>query len=402
MSAPAKAAIRTPHPRAKRPDAASPPRDVLRVCMIISSFRPLIGGAERVTESLCAELRRQGVDVRVLTRRYPGLDPRDTISGIPVRRVGHPSRTKAGALTFGLHALWLLATRLRDHRLVHVQNPDTPLLVGFAAKLLLRRKLFVTIQSDPKVVFSREDFGRHVRLRLMGRFADVVGVQSRWMADELQAEGVPSHRLRMLPNAVDSSLFTPPSDLERRRARIRIGLPESAMVYLFVGRLVALKRVNLLLEAWAGQPPEGRGVLIILGDGPERGPLRAVTESLGLSDVTFERATDDVVPYLRAADVFVIPSSVEGLSLALLEAMASGLCVVVSDLPANTAVIHHGENGLTFPVDDLKSLGQRLLQARSANMQKRLGARAVETVRDNFSLTAIARLHVQTYDRASR
>jgi len=371
--------------------------EALRVCMIISSFRPLIGGAERVTERLCAQLRRQGVDVLVLTRRYPGLNRREEISRIPVLRLGYPSRSKLGALVFAVHALWLLATRLRRYALVHVQSPDTPLLVGFVAKLVLKRRLLVTIQSDPEVVFRRDRLARRARPRLMGRLVDVLGVQNAEMGEVVRSQGVPLHKIRQLPNTVDTSTFAPPSGAERRRARQELGLSNQAIAVLFVGRLVSLKRVDLLIRAWAGQPLDGRGVLIIVGDGPQREELRSLAREFELSDVRFEGATDDVRPYLHASDVFVLPSNVEGLSVALLEAMASGLCPVVSNLPANLAAVQNGKNGLSFPVDDLESLSECLRVTASLDVRRRLGARATKSVRDRFSLSAVADLHVQTY-----
>lgn len=373
----------------------------LRVCMIISSFRPLIGGAERVTERLSAELRRQGADVHILTRRHPGLAKAETIATVPVQRLGIPSRSKLGALAFAVHALWVLATRLRGCRIVHVQNPDTPLLTGFVAKLLLNRRLFVTIQSDPKLVFDRSKPWRRLRLSLMGRLADVVAVQNPAMGRELEVEGVPRERIRVLPNAVDTSRFSPPTRGQRKRARGRLELGESELVYVFVGRLVDLKRVDLLLRAWSVREREARDAyLIVLGDGPERRSLEQLASDLKLEHVRFEGATEDVIPYLHAADVLVHPSSVEGLSLALLEGMATGLPAVASDLPQNQAVVRDGENGLLFAVEDAEQLADRLLQMCSDPLRARLGRSAAATVRRDFTLGAVTRRHIDAY-RAS-
>src|SRR5450432_118804 len=134
-------------------------RDALRICHVISSFRPTIGGAERATETLCGELTRQGLDIIVLTRRYDRNLPQfEQIQGIPVYRLGYPGRGKWNALSFALHALWMLATRFRSYRIVHAQNIDTPLLVGFLSKVFLRRYLITTIHGEAPIKMRSVSF----------------------------------------------------------------------------------------------------------------------------------------------------------------------------------------------------------------------------------------------------
>ena len=376
-------------------------QDGLRVCVIISSFRPTIGGAERATERLCAELQKRGMKVLVLTRLHPGLQASARVWGVPVRRLGHASTTKLGALTFALHALWLLSTELRNYRILHVQNPDTPLLLGLIAKLTLRRKLLVTMHGTPDHLFSRTRLDRRLRLLLMGRIADVVGVLSPIMADAAAEAGVPRKRLRTLPNGVDVSFFAPPTKEERRQARSRIAARDAQMLYLFVGRLVSLKRVDLLLRAWSSLAGEERGTLLIVGDGPDMNALQVLAEDLGSTNVRFEGGIDDVRPLLHAADVFVLPSHEEGLSCAVLEAMATGLPVLVADLPGNRAVVRHGENGLTFAPQDRQALARGLVALGSPRLRRELGHRAASTIRAEFSLGSVADLHFDLYRELS-
>ena len=85
------------------------------------------------------------------------------------------------------------------------------------------------------------------------------------MADEIMEAGFPADRVRLLPNGVNLSVFNPPSADEQRAARLVIGLENSSIIYLFVGRLVGLKRVDLLLDAWAALDCSDRGTLLIVG-----------------------------------------------------------------------------------------------------------------------------------------
>lgn len=372
--------------------------DDIRVCQIISSFRPVIGGAERVTENLCAALVRLDTDIVILTRRYPGLPHTDTVAGIPVYRLGHPSRSKAGALTFALHALLFLALRLRAYRIVHVQNIDTPLLIGLLARTFLGRRLVATIHGEAKLVMKRESWLGRLRLWLMRRLVDMSGALSPAMQEELAGEGIAASRIRLIPNGVDTTVFRPPTAEERGNTRRELGLAQDAVVVLFVGRLVALKRVDLLLRAWSQLPLPIDRQLLIVGDGPEQESLQQLATALGQHNIRFAGATNTVALYHRAADIFVLPSEREGLSVALLEAMAAGLTVVASALPGLQAVIDDRHNGLLFPVDDADALRNCLRTAiQSPALRRRLGEGARCRIMEQYSLQATADMHRKMY-----
>jgi glycosyltransferase involved in cell wall biosynthesis len=374
------------------------PSDRIRVCQIVSTFSPLVGGVQLATERLCRALRDRNVDAVVLTRCYPGLKRAERIAGIPVFRLGARSEGKLGALSFALHALWVLATRLRRYRIVHVQNIDTPLLIGFLARTLLRRRLVATIHGEAKLVFkSRTRLGR-ARLSLMRRLVDRFGALTEPMQRELEARGVAQERIRLIPNGIDTTRFHPPCDEERAHARARLGLPSDAVVCLSLGRLVPGKRIDLLLRAWALLPRGTPRVLLIVGDGPERRSLEDLAARLQLQDVRFEGATTDPIPYLHAADLFVSASERECLSLALLEAMAAGVAPIVTDLPGNEVLVRHAVTGLLVPSGDPRALADGIAEClRDPALARRLGQNASAVVREGFSLDRVAQLHRDLY-----
>ena len=118
---------------------------------------------------------------------------------------------------------------------------------------------------------------------------------------------------------------------------------------------------------------------------------------LCLSFLKWKPCVGGLPSYLQAADVFVLPSRREGLSNALLEAMAAGLTVVVSDLPGNRAVVRDGENGLMFPVDDLAALQNHLTIAGSPDLRANLGRQARATMSD-YSMQSTAARHRAVYE----
>jgi glycosyltransferase involved in cell wall biosynthesis len=369
------------------------------VCMVISSFRPRIGGAEQLTERLSAELVRQGLAVMVITRRFPGLASQEIASGVLVRRLGLPSGGKVGALTFILHAIWALWFRYRRQRIVHVQNPDAPLLVGLVARIFLRRRLFFTVHSEPEALFGPGGarVAGPLRLRLAARWAEGIIALTEQMSQELVRRGVPSQRLSVLAGGVDVATFDTPSPETRKRIRLALGIDPDVSVYLFAGRLVDVKQVDVLLRAWSFLPPCPSRLLLVVGGGPEEPRLRALVDDLGLSRVRFEPFTDRVIDYLHAADVFVLPSKREGLSVALLEAMATGLPVVASDIPGNRAIVNPGRNGFLFSPGDVGGLASDLLRLDDRDLRHRLGVAAGDTVRIDFSLKQLAGRHERLY-----
>ena len=368
----------------------------VKVCQLISSFHPIWGGAEQATLHLSRELTRRGCGVTVVTRRYPGLPFRDEVGGVPVIRAGTPSQSKIGALTFAIHAFFLLATRLRDHRVVHAQGPDVQLLVAILCRVLLGRRLVLTIHSDPHLQLRIGEGGGGPRFQAVKRWADHIGVLGRHVARVLESEGIPADRIGLLPNGVDTERYAPPTTEERKGLRDELGLAPEDVAGVFVGRLVSLKRVDLLIRAWARSGAADRGPLLVAGDGSERDELGRLAAEVAPESVRFLGKVDRPEHILKACDLFILPSQREGLSVALLEAMACGLVPVVSDLEPNRAVVEHGVNGLVFTTDDGEDLERVLGEALGAD-RNRLGAAAARHVQERYSLESTVSAHLSVY-----
>ena len=370
----------------------------VRVCQVISSFHPVMGGAEQATLRLSRELVRRGVVVSVLTRRYPGLSRHDDIDGVRVHRAGLPLHGKLGALFFAFHGFLLLATRLRDHKVVHAQGPDVQLLLSLVARVLLGRRMVFTVHSDPHLQLRIGPHGGGPRFNAVKRWADRIGVLGPHVARVLEEEGIPTERIVSLPNGVDMTRFRPAEPTERAELRRELGVEESEVVGVFLGRLVALKRVDLLMRAWLESGAGDRGPLLIAGAGPEEEGLRELATELGSPAIRFLGRTDQPERVLRAADLFILPSQREGQSVALLEAMACGLVPVVSDLEPNVAVVEDGATGFVFTTDDQSSLEQALRRAGEAD-RPAISHQAATQVAARNSLAATASTHLALYEQ---
>jgi glycosyltransferase involved in cell wall biosynthesis len=224
----------------------------------------------------------------------------------------------------------------------------------------------------------------------LARFDRVI-VFSERQAEVLERLGVRRQKLAVIPNGVDTDLWAPPGPVpspELAELRQRFA---GRRVFLYVGRLATEKNVEALLRAWRLVKPSGC-VLVVVGDGPLRGPLQTIAER----DVVwwgYEASPARRVALMQLAEVFLLPSLVEGLSLALLEAMACGTACVATDAGADGEVLEGGA-GIVISTQGVTTQLRTLLPVLrdqpvlTAELGRRARARALEryTLRDNIDV----------------
>ncbi len=184
-----------------------------------------------------------------------------------------------------------------------------------------------------------------------------------------------------------------PEDLEAKRT-------EGGWLLTFVGRLSAEKNVPCLLRAAKQLQETGqeRITIWLIGDGPERAKLEAMAAEFGLDNLHFLGARNDVDAILRHADGSVLCSFWEGLSNALLEAMAAGKPVIASDVGGSPEIVHHERNGLLFPSDDDQALADAIRRlAADPTLSKRLGQQGQTDIAERFSVHAMVDHHQLSY-----
>lgn len=192
---------------------------------------------------------------------------------------------------------------------------------------------------------------RRVLRWAVGRCAErwaVSGRAAEGLAKELNME---PDEFDVLPNGVDTTRFTPAVDCGD--VRRRLGLPLDRRIILNVGNLKPIKGHDILLEAM-GRMNGGaaNATLVIVGHDYRNGELQEwAAARLPHCDIRFVGRQNDVLPWYQAADLFVLPSQGEGLSNALLEAMACGLPVIATEVGGNGDVVQHGRTGLLIQPD---------------------------------------------------
>jgi glycosyltransferase involved in cell wall biosynthesis len=194
---------------------------------------------------------------------------------------------------------------------------------------------------------------------------------------------------RVVPLGFDLSAFAAVDETARIRARRELDLPDSAMVVSTVGRLTAIKQHRLLLDTVARvAASEPRVVALIAGDGELRADLEASAKQLGISDrVRFLGWRRDLATIYAATDVFVLTSRNEGTPVALIEAMASGVPGVSTDVGGVKDVITGEHVGARVRDGDANALASSIVRYLADDtLRRQTGARARAEVLDRYSL----------------
>jgi len=367
--------------------------------MVVSSFYPLIGGAERQAQQLAARLITKGINVCILTRRYKGLKGYEKIDGVPVHRVPTIGKGTLASLSYTFFSLlWLFRNRDKC-QIVHCHQVLSPATIGILSKFLFKKKVIVKITGS--------DLGQirilplqNIRKRLLSK-VDVFIALNDEIRKELVDLGLGSVTIKHIPNGVDVEKFSPMPLESKVSLRERFALPKNWKILIFAGRLHLVKGLDTLLQAYSNVLsilPKTR--LLILGEGPEESSLKNLTRRLGIRDVvSFLGRMDNVVEYMQAADLFVLPSVSEGLSNSLLEAMACGLAVVTADIGGNNEVVRHLKNGILVKPRDSKQLAKALLMVLSdTELAERLGEEARKTIGEGYSLESVAKQYIRLYE----
>ena len=223
----------------------------------------------------------------------------------------------------------------------------------------------------------------------LSRFDKVI-VFSEIQADVLNKLGVKEKRIEIIPNGVDTSLWTPKAEKsiesEEREVQKKLG---NKRVFLYMGRIATEKNVEALLKAWKQINTNGCQ-LVIVGDGPLRPTLEnnfLSTDECAIRWWGYEADLKTRLALLRCTEVFILPSLVEGLSIALLEAMATGTACIATDAGADGEVLKDGA-GITLSTESVTSQLKTLLPVLREHqfLTSQLGRRARVRVLEQYTL----------------
>lgn len=371
------------------------------IILLVNEFPPLpVGGAERQAERLAAELVARGWQVWVLTRSAPGLPAREMRQGFEVLRPAAWGPGKLRTISFVLGALWQLWRLRGAYSLLHAHLAFGPAFAAVLAARLLGKRSLVKLGNSGEygdVQVSLKTARGRLRMLVFRRWADKIIVLDEVMQAEALAAGFAPQRLQRMVNGIDSQAFLPLNS--RAVAQAALGL-SGKVVLVSMGRLTAQKSLPTLLQALAVASQTCPNLhLLILGAGPDRTQLETLTAALQLqAQVTFLGNQADVHPYLNAADLFALPSASEGISNALLEAMAAGLACLATPVGGSPEVLDHGLAGRLLPVGDVLAWSRALVElGQSASMREALGQAARARIETEYDFTVVGARYAALY-----
>ncbi|APZ94199.1 2-deoxystreptamine glucosyltransferase [Fuerstiella marisgermanici] len=298
-------------------------------------------------------------------------------------------------------------TFVRLRRLLHQNQPDVVQSFLFSANSYVR---FPGVcPSGSKIVVAERcvdswKSGWQLRIdRWLSNRMDVMTANSESVAEFYRSVvGVDEQKISVISNGVLPPSTTATETANAPDLRTELGLPPDTPVLGFAGRLAPQKCLNDLVWAFhlLHQAVEG-SALVLVGDGPQRDQLAEFAESVGCrSRVFFTGHRSDAAQLIPQFNAFCLPSSFEGMSNSLAEAMAAGVPVIASDIPANADLITNEETGLLVPCGESVAIckaAQRILTDN--NLAKSLGEKAQQVIQSKYSVEQMVTSHIELYER---
>ncbi len=377
--------------------------------LFLSKIHPFSGaGAELRTWEMARRFVQRGAAVTILTICPPDLtDPPTEAEGVLFRYVPLSSLARTHSLRMAFlaprlqfylsrHPIFATLIASGDFDLIlddispvpsiHSYNAASSAGIPKAATIhILQGTIGSWLSRYGVLGFGGALMEGGIRSELL-RYDQII-TPSKWLYESLREDlkgGV-----SWIPNGVDTERFRPARTEERRRET------DGALRYLCVGRFVGWKGHRTLLHAFAllteSKVPKAR--LTLVGKGPKLESTRRLADRLGISSRVFFRGfvPDAFVPDVyRNADVFVLPSATEGMSFALMEAMSSGLPIIASDVPGNSAILDP-DAAILVPPGEPRALAQAMGElAGQRERRAQMGALARQEALESFSWKGLA------------
>jgi glycosyltransferase involved in cell wall biosynthesis len=348
------------------------------------------GGSERQLSEIAKNLDRSKFEPIVGCFRPEGVRARElTAAGVPVIHFPVTSFMSVGAISGA--AQFVRYIRQNKIRLIHTF--DYPFTVfGVPLARFFTSTVVVSSQRSHRDLIPST---YRKLVRVADRLVDAVVVNCEYLVRHLETdEHVPADRIELCYNGIDLERFHL-LDLARPPE-----LPTNSVVIGVVCVLRAEKDLSTLLKGFAHVRLFCPGIkLAIVGSGPMLGPLQSEALALGIfEDCVFVPATGEVTTWLRAIDIFVLPSLSEAFSNSLMEAMACGCCVVATDVGGNPELVRNGQNGLTFEAGDSIGLGVALRKLiENEAFRKQMACAGAQLLKERFSVKVSAERMAEIY-----
>jgi len=362
------------------------------ILFVIGTFD--LGGAENHLLSIARSLVRRGwkVSVYVLSDGGP-LQRKFEESGATILS---PPKSRLASASFGCR---VLRAALVGHHLFRTMVRHRPAIAHFflpmayvaGAPIALLARVPVRIMSRRSLNFYQADvWWLSAVERILHKTATAVLGNSLSVVHQLRdEEGVPLRKLGLIYNGVDIARIRDSGS--RQATRASLGLTPTTLALVIVANLIPYKGHRDLIDALRqcqAQLPEPWHLLIVGRDDGIASELQAHAAKAGIAEnISLLGARHDVPNLLEACDIGLLCSHQEGFSNAILEGMAAGLPMIVTDVGGNAEAVLDGQTGIVVPARDPKHIAEAIVcLANNASMRADLGAAARRRLEEHFSL----------------
>lgn len=393
----------------------------MKICIFTETYFPVMGGGETQARLLADGLVACGHSVLILTRRSDEFLQRyEKYGAISVHRLSPAGRGQLKKWGLVFSALPKLIQLRDQYDLIFVSGYRIIGLTAVLVSKLLRKR--VVLKADSQGEMSGEFFRSGLQkfgasptgsfFKLFLRFrnfilrkADAFSAISTEIASEWTSGGIPSNKIHLIPNGVDTTIFSPLEPGQKLLLREQLELPREAFVAIYTGRLVSYKGLPLLLRVWDEFRKKDQNLLLILaGTGGldihncEHELREYVKANEMKSSVRFTGAVQNVAQYLQAADLFVFPTENDAFPSSVVEAMACGLPVITTPVGAIKTIITHEENGLLIQPGNNEQLLDALLRLKSdGELAAHLRHNAWKSVQNLYSAQGVTRKYISLF-----
>lgn len=362
----------------------------MKILIINHEFPPVGGGGSTASYHTAKTLEHMGNAVEIITSAFDGLSEGETRDGCRIIRInGFRKKFHSGSVSeivfFMLNGILFLPGHVKKYKpdVVYAFFTVPAGALGLFLKKVYKIPYFVFLRGVDVPGFYGGRFSFLNRLfaffiKYIWLKSDAIVANSESLK-ELAYKTFNRKPIYLMPNGVDTGIFYPGMGHDANHGQIRI---------IFAGRLNKQKGIEYILEAMQKILARSNGspVLDIVGDGPEKRFLEKKAQQLGiLKNVIFSGWLERniIADKYRSADIFVSASFDEGMPNAILEAMACGLPIVASDIPAHRELIPHNKNGLLAPVRNSEGLADAvILLAGDAGLMRKFRDANIRRIKD--------------------
>jgi len=365
---------------------------------------PTYGGSGAVATELGIALARRGHEIHFITYkqpfRLPAFLPRIYFHEVDVGRYPlfeYPPYDLA--LAVRMHEV------VRDHGLdlLHCHYAIPHATSAWIAKEMLRStrpdiKVVTTLHGTDITIVGQDPSFRPITKFSIEKSDGLTAVSRYLQTETLTTFGCTACRIEVIHNFIDPDVY----DRSRYTSILDEQVDSNTRVLMHISNFRAVKRVKDVVRTFARVSREIPSVLVMVGDGPDRGQAETEARDLGLNDkVFFLGKIDAVAPLLAGADLFLLPSSSESFGLSALEALACGVPVIGTTAGGLPEVVRQNETGVLCEVGDIDAMSEAAVSIlRDKDRWNSMSTLAAADARERFSLESIVAEYEAFYEYA--